>query len=231
MQNQTLNKVNISVIIRTLNEEEWVGHTIQSILDFIYKPEIIIVDNRSTDETLQIVKHFKKDPDLKNENNSQYTKIKSCYIDDYTPGKALNLGIQKSTNDFIIIISSHCVLKKINIKKHINDLKKYLCIFGNQIPIWKGKRIKKRYVWSHFGEKEVVNMYSKMENRYFMHNGLAFYKKSTLTKYPFDENLIGKEDRYWANNIITEGSSILYDPLIEVDHHYTIQGNTWKGIG
>ena len=231
MDNKINNKCDVSVVIRTLNEEDWVGHTIQSILDFIHQPEIIIVDNRSTDETLQIVKHFKKDPNLNNKNNPQHTKIKICYIDDYTPGKALNLGIQNCSNNYILIISSHCVLKKINIKKHKNDLKKYLCIFGNQTPIWKGKRIKKRYAWSHFGEKEVVNMYSKMENRYFLHNGLAFYKKSTLIKYPFDENLIGKEDRYWSNNIIAKDSSILYDPLIEVDHHYTINGNTWKGLG
>ena len=31
----------ISVIIRSRNEDRWIGHAIQSVLDFIYKPEII----------------------------------------------------------------------------------------------------------------------------------------------------------------------------------------------
>ena len=56
---------NVSVIIRTKNEERWVGHTIQSVLDFIFRPEIIIVDNDSEDETLNIVRHFQHDPELR----------------------------------------------------------------------------------------------------------------------------------------------------------------------
>ena len=53
---------NFSVIIRTRNEEQWVGHAIQSVLDHLYKPEIIIVDNNSTDKTLEIVNQFAEDP-------------------------------------------------------------------------------------------------------------------------------------------------------------------------
>ena len=74
-------------------------------------------------------------------------------------------------------------------------------------------------------------MYSEMEDRYFMHNALAFYKKSTLIANPFDEHLVGKEDRYWANDVINSGLKILYDPKMAVEHHYTSDGNTWKGIG
>ena len=37
----------LSVIIRAKNEERWIGHTIQSILDFITYPEIILIDNKS----------------------------------------------------------------------------------------------------------------------------------------------------------------------------------------
>ena len=74
-------------------------------------------------------------------------------------------------------------------------------------------------------------MYSEMEERYFFHNALAFYKKNFLIEKPFDENLLGKEDRYWAKDVIEAGNSILYDPTMTVDHHYTENGNTWKGIG
>ena len=116
-------------------------------------------------------------------------------------------------------------------EKHKNDLEKHACIFGNQIPIWEGKKIQKRYIWSHFINEEVVNMYSEMEKRYFMHNALSLYKKTILIDNPFDENLISKEDRYWANKTIANKLSILYDPAMEAHHHYTLNGNTWKGIG
>ena len=107
----------VSVIIRTKNEERWVGHTIQSIIDVIKKPEIIIIDNKSTDKTLDIVKYFEQAPGLEFSNNSHYTKIKIKTIKDYSPGKALNLGVKNSTNKYILIISAHCVLTKIDLKK------------------------------------------------------------------------------------------------------------------
>ena len=221
----------ISVIIRTFNEDRWIGHTIQSVLDFLVKPEIIIVDNNSTDETENIVRHFTQDPLLNDKKNKQYTKIKMYKIDNYTPGRALNLGVKKSSNPHVMIISAHCVLKKLSLKKHLKDLKRYVCVFGNNIPIWNGKKITKRYIWSHFIDKEVVNMYSEMEKRYFIHNSIAMYDKKYLAKNPFDEHLPGKEDRYWANDVVKKGRSFLYAPKMEADHHYTEKGNTWKGIG
>ena len=48
----------VSVIVRTKNEEKHIGYCIQSITDFIGKPEIIIVDNDSTDNTIPIVNRF-----------------------------------------------------------------------------------------------------------------------------------------------------------------------------
>lgn len=225
-----MNKNKLSVIIRSKNEENWIGHCIQSILDHLYKPEIIVVDNNSDDETLSIVQSFKEDPMLKN-NNNKYTNIKIYSTNKYSPGKSINIGVKKSSNQNILVISAHCILKKINLDKHIKDLKKYKCIFGNQIPVWKGKKISKRYIWSHFVNKEVVNMYSQMENRHFMHNALAFYNRNFLLKNKFNENLTSKEDRYWVDMIIKKKFKYLYDPAFEVEHQYTPNGNTWKGIG
>ena len=231
MNDKSAKKCDVSVVIRVRNEERWIGYAIQSVLDYLLKPEIVIVDNKSTDESLNIVKHFQQDPELNDKNNPQYTKINILNIDDYSPGRAINLGVKNCNNNYILVISGHCIVTKIDMEKHKIDLEKHVCIFGNQIPVWMGKKIKKRYLWSHFQKKEIVNMHSKMENRYFMHNALALYKKSTLMANPFDEHLLGKEDRYWANKSINTGSSILYDPKLEALHNYTDNGNTWKGLG
>ena len=37
---------NFSVVIRSRNEEAWIGHAIQSVLDHLERPEIIIIDNK-----------------------------------------------------------------------------------------------------------------------------------------------------------------------------------------
>ena len=67
---------------------------------------------------------------------------------------------------------------------------------------WNGKKIVKIYIWSHFINKEKVNMFSQLENRFFFHNAIALYERKFLKKTPFNPNLLGKEDRYWANEVI-----------------------------
>ena len=221
---------NFSVIIRTRNEEQWVGHAIQSVLDHLYKPEIIIIDNNSSDKTLEIVNQFAEDP-LLNSDSTKYTKVKIFNINNYSPGRSLNFGVMKSTKKNILIISAHCILKKFSETQILKSLKNYVCVFGNQIPVYRGKKITKRYIWSHFIDEKSLNMFSKLENRYFLHNALAVYRKDTLKKYPFDPNLTGKEDRYWANKIVKRRMKYLYDPTMIAEHQYTNNGNTWKGIG
>ena len=220
---------NFTVVIRVKNEERWIGYAIQSVLDYLIKPEIVIVDNNSDDKTIDIVKFFAENPNLNNEANN-YSKIKIVNIANYSPGRALNLGVKSASKKYIMILSAHCILKKFNEVNIIKDLEKNSCVFGNQIPIWNGKKISKRYLWSHFSNKKTKNMYSELEKRYFLHNALAVYKKDTLKKFPFDENLTSKEDRYWANKIIKKKMNYIYDPELIAEHQYTIHGNTWKGI-
>tara|TARA_R110000824_G_C15182340_1_gene673911 strand:+ start:402 stop:1037 length:636 start_codon:yes stop_codon:yes gene_type:complete len=209
---------NISVIIRNRNEERYIGYAIQSVLDSFNQPEIIVVDNDSTDESISIVKSF------------TFSDITIYNMDSYTPGKSLNYGVTKCSNDYVLVLSAHSQIKIVNdnIQKQLEN---HCVIGGRQIPIYKGKKITPRYVWSNFKESNYQNLFSDGENRYFLHNAFAFYKKQTLIDNPFDENLSSKEDRYWVNDMIREGNTSFYDSTTICHHHYTDNGATWKGIG
>jgi len=172
----------VSVIIRNHNEHQYIGFAIQSVLDFIPNAQIIVIDDHSTDDSLDVVKLFTNRGD-----------IKVITIDDYTPGKAINLGVQHSKYDTILVLSAHSQIVKLDLEYVEYKLKTYAAIFGKQTPIYRGKKISKRYIWSHF--------------------------------------LPGKEDRYWASDILKVGKSYLYTPTIGVNHYYTVNGATWKGIG
>ena len=74
-------------------------------------------------------------------------------------------------------------------------------------------------------------MFSKIENRQFLHNAFCFYNKEFLISNPMPEKYPGKEDRYWAIDMINKGYSYSYDPNLSVNHYYTKNGATWKGIG
>ena len=174
----------ISVIIRNRNEEDWIGHAIQSCLDHFDDPEIIIIDNKSNDQSLEIVNEF------------CFSNIKVHNIDSYTPGRALNYGVGVCSNETVLVLSAHSqIINMPPLDEIKNLLDNYVAVFGKQTPVYKGKKISKRYIWSHFHEKPSINMYSKIENRYFLHNAFSFYEKETLIKYPFDEDLSTKEDR------------------------------------
>ena len=212
----------VSVIIRNFNEEEYIGFAIQSVLDHVENPEIIIIDNNSTDSSLDVARLF-----------NDRCNIKIIKIDSYTPGKSINMGVNVASFDNILILSAHAQITSLNLQKVAKDLKKYVAVFGNQNPIYKGKKISKRYIWSHFKENTVIeNMFSEIENRNFLHNAFCFYRKSYLVKNPFDESLPGKEDRYWAENTVRKGYTYLYDSVSLIsNHYYTVNGATWKGLG
>ena len=211
----------VSVIIRCRNEEEHIGLAIQSVIDHFKNPEIIIVDNQSTDESMKVVSLFDR------------CNIKKYSLNgNYTPGKALNFGAEKSTNNTLLILSAHSQITKLNKNKLKEDLNNNVAVFGNQTPIYRGKRITKRYVWSHFTDSITKNLYSNIEDRCFLHNAFCFYNRDFLLKNPFDEKLHGKEDRYWAIDMVDKGYTYLYDGVnYKSNHYWTSNDATWKGIG
>jgi rhamnosyltransferase len=211
---------NISIIIRNRNEGEFIGFALQSCLEFFNQPEVIVVDNQSTDDSLEVVNLF-----------SDRTNIEIYPINDYTPGKAINLGVQHATKDTILILSGHSQILNVDLNLVESSLKDYVAVFGKQVPIYRGKKITPRYVWSHFIENKVENMFSNIENRQFLHNAFCFYNREFLLQNPISEKYPAKEDRYWAIDMVSKGYNYCYDPQLVCNHYYTTKGATWKGIG
>jgi glycosyltransferase involved in cell wall biosynthesis len=209
-----------SVIIRNKNEGEYIGFALQSVIDHIPGAEILVIDNKSTDDSIEIVNLFKN-----------IANIRVITIDNYSPGLSIMLGAKEATNDTLLILSAHSQITHLNLNEVKDNLKDYVAVFGKQTPIYRGKKITPRYIWSHFKDEFVTNMYSDIETRYFLHNAFCFYDKQFLLNHPFDLSLPGKEDRYWAIDMANQGYKYLYNPQQKVNHYYTKNGATWKGIG
>jgi len=210
---------NISIIIRNKNEGEFIGFTLQSCLDFFKDPEIIILNNNSTDDSMDIVQNFKNRTDIKTYN-----------LKKYMPGAAINKGVKYATRDYILVLSGHTQIIEVDFKSVMNDLNKNLAVFGKQIPVHKGKKITPGYIWTNFNDKPEVNKFSTLENRLFLHNAFCFYSRNTLIDFPMPENYAGKEDRFWAKYIVEKNKTYLYNPNYKCYHFWTKNGATWKGL-
>lgn len=144
---------NISIIIRNRNEAEFIGFAIQSSLDFFKKPEIIVMDNNSTDDSLQVVQYFNDRTDIKIHN-----------VKNYRPGQSINQGVSLCKNDYILVLSAHTQIINLDFDLVKKELDSHLAVFGKQVPIFRGKKITPRYIWSNFNDKKEINKFSSIEN-------------------------------------------------------------------
>jgi hypothetical protein len=217
--------MSISFVIRLKNNEFYIGHCIQSILDHFNNPEIIILNNNCIDEGIEIVNLFPK---------AAYN-INTIDIDKYKPGIALNVGVNIASNDIVGIISAHCEIISGSLDVICNHFKQKNCfgVFGEQIPRYKGKFVNRRYIWDNFitNGEIIKNPIEKIpEQRYFFHNAFSFISKKHWQEERFSEILSGKEDRHYANQQIFKGNYCLLDPSLKCYHHFA-NNATWQGIG
>ena len=178
------------------------------------------MNNESNDDSMEVVQYF-----------NDRTNISLQNVINYRPGQSINLAVNKASKDYILILSGHAQITKLDFDLVKKELEQHKAVFGKQVPVYRGKRITPRYIWSNFTDDREINKFSNIENRYFLHNAFCFYAKETLLKYPMPEIYASKEDRYWAKDMVDKKYTYLYDPSIECCHYYTKNGATWKGLG
>jgi glycosyltransferase involved in cell wall biosynthesis len=196
----------VSIIIRSKNEEDYLGSCLQSIKKQTIKNiEIILVDNFSTDATCAVAKSF---------GIKKIIKIKK-----YKPGFALNLGIKESDSEFICCLSAHCIPKnKFWLETLINSIRldpKIAGVYGRQLPLPFTSYDNRRDLTLTFGTEDRLQ---KID--YMFHNANSLIKRSIWNKIKFDKNVSNIEDRIWAKKTLSRGYKVYYSSKAEVFHHH-----------
>lgn len=202
----------VSVIVRTKDEERWITHCLQGVFNQTHKNiEVILVDNESTDKTVEKARQF------------PIAKVVTCT--EYKPGKALNLGIQQSTGEFIACLSGHCI--PVNERWLENLLRNFnnptvAGVYGRQEPMLFTPDADKRDLALLFGLDRKVQ---KKDS--FFHNANSMIRRDLweIFGYKFDETLTNIEDRAWAQQVLSKQSpqhTIVYEPEASVYHHHGI---------
>ena len=200
-----------SIIIRTKNEERWIGSCLSSVFNQTYKNiEVIVVDNESTDRTL--------------EKTSKYPEIKYVTIKDYLPGASLNVGIEASSGDYIVCLSGHCIpVDEYWIERLVTTLEEddsYAGVYGRQEPMSFSTPADKRDMLLVFGLDRRVQQRDS-----FFHNANSILRRELWEQVPFDDEITNIEDRIWGQEMLNLGYRLVYEPEASVYHYHGIHQN------
>lgn len=200
----------VSVVIRSKNEENYIRHCLEKVFSQDLMPhEVIIVDNQSDDATLQIASSF---------------PIKAIlHLEDYSPGRALNLGARESTGEILVFLSAHCIpVDNTWLSSLVAPLTEFRArgivgSYGRQVPLPYSHPQDQRDLFAVFGEDDLI----QTRNSFFHNANSAVLRDAWLT-FPFDEDTRHIEDRVWAKEVLSENHLIAYSAKASVYH--------WNGM-
>lgn len=150
----------ISVIIPTYNSAKYIGEAIESVLAQTYPVhEIIVVDDGSTDDTVEIVKKIASRPmtyELR-------PKILYLHQDNRGPAAARNTGIRSATGGYIAFLDSDDLWLPDKIEKQIVLFERsdYAMVYCDMSHVVNGKTVYKSYLkekcYKYFGRGDIYN--------------------------------------------------------------------------
>lgn len=165
----------VSIIVPVHNSEKYIEKCLNSIINQTYKNiEIIVIENGSTDNSLEILKDYKD-------------KIKLEILKEPGLSKARNKGLELSNGEYIAFVDSDDTIEPTMIEELINNLKEnksdLSCCDINEIHEKTNKKIKRNeYPRESITKEEINNNYIKFN--FAIWNKL--YKKEIIGKYKIE---------------------------------------------
>ncbi len=204
----------ISIVIRTFNEEKHIGNLLRAIEEqehHLY--EIILVDSGSTDRTLEIAQQF---------------NVKIIHIEsrDFTFGYSLNVGCKASKGKYLVFPSAHVLPVDEHWLKNLTTAfknEKIGMVYGRQVGAPESKFSEKMDFLRLFSAAPVnKNVFIDYAN-----NANSAIRRDIWLARPFDEYLFGLEDIEWAKYITSNGYQVHYEPNAAIYH---IHEESWPQV-
>jgi rhamnosyltransferase len=194
-----------SIIIRAFNEEAHIGKLLNGIKqqETGTKLEVILVDSGSKDNTVRIAESYG-------------AKIVRIRPEEFSFGRALNIGCQHASGDVLLFASAHVYPVYTNwidqMIKPFEDSKVALT-YGRQIGNQSSKYSEQQLFAKWF---PAVSNYNQQIP--FCNNANTAVRRSLWQELPYDETLTGLEDLHWASEILQRGYKIAYDADATIVH-------------
>lgn len=207
--------MHISIIIRTYNEECYLGELLAEITRQsigCHRVEVVLVDSGSTDRTLDIAQQHG-------------CRIVHIGKNEFTFGRSLNIGCESASGAILVFVSGHCVpASGAWLERLIAPLQEGVAAYayGRQV----GRDTTK------FSEEQVFAKYfpgasQKPQEGFFCNNANAALLRSVWELNRFNESLTGLEDLHLAKGLVDRGFRIAYVADAAVFH---IHNESWRQV-
>jgi rhamnosyltransferase len=187
----------VSVIVRTYNSVATVAATFASVRRQSVHAEIVVVDSGSVDDTLALAE-------------THADKVVRLPREQFTYGRALNLGCAHAEGAVHVALSSHCALPRtdwleIAVQHIADDGASAACgLFrdGERRPLDGPLRADHAYVmrYRHWG----------------FTNHASAWSADAWRRHHFDEELAASEDKEWSWRMLADGGVLVADPRLIV---------------
>lgn len=173
----------IAVLIRCLNEEAFIGQTLESVFSQETRIpfEVTVIDSGSTDRTLEIVKKYKV----------RLIEIPAAF---FSYGHALNRGLSECPEPVLCNLSAHCLprdpswLEKLTAPILRGDSH---AVYGRQIPLTGMNR------WEEILTDSLFPASPDIRGRVPFSNANCAFLREMWERTAFDEELPRWEDYLW----------------------------------
>lgn len=177
----------ISIVIPTFNSAKYIEQTVKSILkQCYYNWEVIVCDNNSSDNTIQIIKQLIK----------RDSRFRFIIKKDNGVAEALNRGFKESTGKILCWLNSDDIFLNVRTLKIVNKFinENYKFVNGNFLNInSQGEVIKSFYSYlPNFKIKKIFYYNQIFTGSFFFSRDIfnSFKKFNEKNKYSFEYELI-----------------------------------------
>ena len=193
-----------SIIIPIYNSEKTIINTLNSIYQSNIKNinfEVIIVNDKSTDKSIENIKNYKKNKKYKNLKIINNKKNYGTFI-------SINTGIFNSNGEFILILNSDDLITENRLN---NDY--YIFKNNNKIECINSLLIKYKYEFNNF----------KIDKEYLKNGGIFDKKSITYKRHIFSKNGFFIDNRFDSNEYY-------YEKFIKKSKVYKLKKLGYKSI-
>lgn len=192
-----------SILIRTKDEADEIGSTLDAVLAQTEPPhEIVVIDSGSTDDTVAIVKGYP-------------VVVLHISPDEWTYPGALNRAAEASTGDVLVCLSAHCR------PASPTWLASLLAHFDDPVVagVW-GPNLRegRDTISTDPAQRQLPGSYTVDTRSWGLSNANSAIRRTLWELEPFDEKLPATEDKAWGLAMLNRGYEVVFEPRAAVYH-------------